>query len=170
MSAELFLADEAATLAFGISLARATFRNPADSPDIAQPGLGVKTSGGVIHMHGDLGAGKTTLARGFMRGYGVQGAVKSPTYTLVEPYELQQCQLYHFDLYRLGSTDEVEYLGVEDYFHENSVCLIEWPDKGGNRLPAADLSLYLSSSGTGRSLQCQTESDKGTLIYQRLSL
>jgi tRNA threonylcarbamoyladenosine biosynthesis protein TsaE len=169
MKSELFLADDEATLAFGVSLARATFQHPSDSPDAAQPELGVQTSGAVIHLHGDLGAGKTTLARGFMRGYGVQGAVKSPTYTLVEPYELKQCQLYHFDLYRLGSADEVEYLGVEDYFHENSVCLIEWPDKGGTRLPAPDLSLFLSSSGTGRSVQCQIESAKGTLIYQRLS-
>ena len=170
MNSEVFLADEEATLAFGLKLARATYANPDDAPDAEQPGLGVKTSGGVIHLHGDLGAGKTTLARGFMRGYGVIGAIKSPTYTLVEPYELQRCQLYHFDLYRLGSVDEVEYLGIEDYFHANSVCLIEWPDKGGNRLPPPDISLFLSSSGTGRGLQCRIESDKGALIYQRLSL
>lgn len=170
MNTELFLADEDATLAFGISLARATFENPQDRPDADQPEQGVATSGGVIHLHGDLGAGKTTLARGFMRGYGVKGAIKSPTYTLVEPYELQKCQLYHFDLYRLGGQDEVEYLGIDDYFHANSVCLIEWPDKGGNRLPAVDLSVYLSSSGTGRRLRCQIESNKGALIYQRLSL
>jgi len=170
MTSELFLADEEATIAFGTKLAQATFALAGDVPDLTQPELGVNTSGGVIHMHGDLGAGKTTLARGFMRGYGVTGAVKSPTYTLVEPYELKRCQLYHFDLYRLGSVDEVEYLGIEDYFHENSVCLIEWPDKGGNRLPPPDLSFYLSSNGTGRALQCQIESDKGALIYQRLSL
>ncbi len=170
MTTEIFLADEEATLAFGQALARATFEDSNDVPDASKPGLGVKTSGGVIHLVGDLGAGKTTLARGFMRGYGITGAIKSPTYTLVEPYELESCQLYHFDLYRLGSMDEVEYLGVEDYFHENSVCLIEWPDKGGNRLPAADLVLFLSSSGTGRRLQCQLISEKGQLIYQRLSL
>ncbi len=170
MNNEIFLADEEATLVFGRALARATFENPDAVPDANRPGLGIKTSGGVIHLEGDLGAGKTTLARGFMRGYGITGAIKSPTYTLVEPYELEKCQLYHFDLYRLGSVDEVEYLGVEDYFHDNSVCLIEWPDKGGNRLPPADLTLFLSSSGTGRQLQCQSKTHKGTLIYQRLSL
>ncbi len=170
MNSDFFLADEAATLAFGANLARATFADLAANPDPEQPSLGMKTLGGVIHMHGDLGAGKTTMARGFMRGYGVEGAIKSPTYTLVEPYELTLCQLYHFDLYRLGSVDEVEYLGIQDYFHDNSVCLIEWPDKGGDRLPPADLSLYLGSSGTGRAVHCRTESDKGALIYQRLSL
>ncbi len=170
MSTDIFLADEDATLALGLQLARATFKNPSDSPDPKQPNLGVATCGAVIHCHGDLGAGKTTLARGFMRGYGVQGAIKSPTYTIVEPYELVNCQLYHFDLYRLGNEGELEYLGFEDYFHENSVCLIEWPDKGGRRLPAPDLSLYLSTSGTGRQCRCQIESPKGALIYQRLSL
>ncbi|MFT4862010.1 MAG: tRNA threonylcarbamoyladenosine biosynthesis protein TsaE [Pseudohongiellaceae bacterium] len=170
MNCDIYLADEEATLAFGTNLARATFANPVAGPDTEQPDLGVQTLGGVIHMHGDLGAGKTTLARGFMRGYGVKGAIKSPTYTLVEPYELRHCQLYHLDLYRLGSADEVEYLGIQDYFHDNSVCLIEWPDKGGDRLPPADLSLYLSSNGTGRALHCRIESDKGALIYQRLSL
>ena len=170
MTNSYLLADEDATLSFGKKLAMATFKHQEHAPDPKLPEQGVQTLGGVIHLHGDLGAGKTTLARGFMRGYGIEGAIKSPTYTLVEPYELAQCQLYHFDLYRLASPDEVDFLGIDDYFNDHSVCLVEWPDKGGLRLPGPDLVLTLSSAGTGRELHCRSETTKGAMIYQRLSL
>lgn len=165
---QIQLEDEAATLRFGSELARATFSDPTtDSTDIAE-GTGVPTIGGVIHLHGDLGAGKTTLTRGLMRGYGYRGAVKSPTYTIVEPYEFERCRIYHFDLYRLLDPEEVEYLGAEDYFSPSNLCLVEWAEKGVGIVPDADLRIDIESDGTGRLLKCQSMSDKGAKIAKRL--
>lgn len=161
------LETEEDTLEFGKRLAAATFVDPSDTAD-PQSGKGVPTLGAVIHLLGDLGAGKTTLTRGIMRGYGYSGAVKSPTYTLVEPYEFEQCHIYHFDLYRLADPEEVDYLGTEDYFAESNLCIIEWADRGAGVVPAADLVITLESEGTGRRLHCQTNSEKGTAIAKRL--
>lgn len=166
------LADEEATLRFGNALAKATFVNQQEDQQIEQSklvaGEGVSSVGGIVHLHGDLGAGKTTLTRGVLRGFGYQGAVKSPTYTIVEPYEFSRGNIYHFDLYRLVDPEEVEYLGVEDYFTEPNLCLIEWAEKGENIVPAADLDIEILGDGTGRLLRCQTNSEKGALIAKRL--
>ncbi len=165
---QIFLRNEAATLKFGSELARATFRDPEfDEADILD-GIGVPSIGGTVYLHGDLGAGKTTLSRGLMRGYGYKGAVKSPTYTLVEPYEFEQCRLYHFDLYRLADPGEVEYLGVETYFSDTNLCIIEWAEKGFGTIPAADLKIDIEVEGTGRLLVCQSLSEKGATIVKRL--
>lgn len=125
--------------------------------------------GGVFYLQGDLGAGKTTLTRGIMRGFGYQGAVKSPTYTLVEPYEFTQCRIYHFDLYRLADPEEVEYLGTEDYFANNNLCIFEWPERGAKHIPDADLVISLETEGTGRRLTCQSFTEKGELISQTIA-
>ena len=130
------LRDEAGTVACGGRLARAL-----------RPGL-------LLTLTGDLGAGKTTLCRGIVQGLGHSGAVKSPTYTLVEPYEHTRIPVYHFDLYRLGDPEELELLGFRDYFGGDlggdCLCLVEWPERGGGFLPAADLAITMAMQGDGR--------------------
>lgn len=109
--------------------------------------------GCVITLQGDLGAGKTTLVRGLLQALGHTGVVKSPTYTLVEPYYLQGRDIYHFDLYRLGAADELEYIGFRDYFSPPAVCLLEWPERGENHVPAADIRLIISITNEAREIK-----------------
>ncbi len=122
-----------------------------------QPGL-------VMFLHGDLGAGKTTLVRGYLRGLGHQGPVKSPTYALIEPYETGQGNLYHLDLYRLADPEELEWIGLRDLFDGESVCLIEWPQRGEGMLPEPDMNIYLSVEGQGRRLLLEALSPRGEQV------
>ena len=125
---------------------------------------------GVIFLSGGLGAGKTTLCRGLLRGLGYDGAVKSPTFTLVEPYELERGSVYHFDLYRLAHPDELDYLGAEDYFAAEALCLIEWPERGAGFLPTPDLELTLTvTSEASRQMQLRTQTLKGERAMARLA-
>lgn len=116
----------------------------------------------LIYIRGPLGAGKTTLVRGVLRGVGYAGAVKSPTFTLVEPYEFSWGPLYHFDLYRLTSPAEVEFLALRDYLDANSVCLVEWPERAGGVLPEPDLDVMMQSDhNQGRNVQLQAYTPRG---------
>ena len=117
--------DEAATLNAGRAFAKQL-----------NPGM-------VVYLHGDLGAGKTTFVRGVLQGLGYTGKVKSPTYTLVEPYSVSRYEVYHFDLYRFMDESEWDAAGFSEYFNEGSICMVEWPEKAENILPQSDFDVKL---------------------------
>ena len=145
-----FLADEAATLALGGRLAQ-----------VIEPGL-------YVALSGDLGSGKTTLARGILRGLGYQGKVKSPTYTLVELYNLSQLDLFHFDFYRFNDPREWLDAGFRDHFDPRTVCLVEWPERARDLLPIADLRVSLSVEGEGRRVRIAAQTEHGKRCLERL--
>ncbi len=107
----------------------------------------------LIFLHGDLGAGKTTLVRGLLRAAGVTGAIKSPTYAVIEEYSVAERKIFHFDLYRLADAEELEWIGIDDYLNQNALCLIEWSSKGEGVLPKADVNIYLTMQKNGRLLE-----------------
>lgn len=154
----LDLADTAATEALGAQLGRAL-----------APGL-------CVFLEGDLGAGKTTLVRGMLRALGHSGKVKSPTFTLLEPYAISSLNfpLYHFDFYRFTHPDEFIEAGLDEYFGQTGeaagVCLVEWPDKAGGHLPRPDLRIALAVVGEARRAQFFACSEGGRACLSRLSL
>lgn len=148
-----YLADEAATMALGQQLAAIV---PAQLF--------------VIHLEGELGAGKTTLTRGFLRGLGHQGNVKSPTYTLVEHYQLQQRPIYHFDLYRLSDAEELDFLGMDDYLSQQAICLIEWAQRGSGYLPDPDLLIRLEYQEKARTAELIAYTIAGENVCKKLQI
>ena len=146
----VFLPDEAATVAFGQLLARAC-------PDKA-----------LITLSGNLGTGKTTLSRGILRAFGHEGAVKSPTYTLVEPYEIGDKKIFHFDLYRLEDPEELEFIGLWDYLDDEALVLMEWPEKARGVLPPADVAFNIAIKDKGREISWQANTEQGERIVDSL--
>jgi tRNA threonylcarbamoyladenosine biosynthesis protein TsaE len=123
---------------------------------------------GKVYLRGDLGAGKTTLCRGILRAMGYEGAVKSPTFTIVEPYSLIGGQVYHFDLYRLIEPEELEYIGIDDYFDDQNMCLVEWPEKAEGYLPVYDLDLELLVKGRSRLVRFTAGTKFGSEVIGKL--
>lgn len=126
-------------------------------------------SGGLVYLRGNLGAGKTTAARGLLRQLGHQGKVKSPTYTLVEPYEHLDPVAYHFDLYRLGDPEELEFMGFRDFLQSQALCLVEWPQKGGGWLPCPDLDINIEPCSSQRLVRWQAGTDRGRAMSEALN-
>lgn len=145
------LPDAAATEALGARLA------------------GACAGGLVVYLHGELGSGKTTLVRGLLHALGHAGRVRSPTYTLVEPYELGARSVYHFDLYRLADPEELEFMGIRDFLDPAALLLVEWPEKGAGWLPPAELDLSLAyADGGGRSARLAAAGARGEAVLARL--
>jgi len=145
-----YLPAESDTLAFGAALA-----------DCLQPGL-------VVYLSGELGAGKTTLARGILRGLGYSGKVKSPSFPLVELYKVSRLNLYHLDFYRFTSPRELSEAGFREYFNPDSVCLVEWPENAAGMLPAADIGITLKVAGSGRQLEIDAHTEAGRRCLEKL--
>ena len=148
------LKDEAGTAALGAALARAL-----------APGL-------AIYLHGELGVGKTALTRALLHAAGHVGHVKSPTYTLVEPYTVviaaRATHVMHFDLYRMAGAEEFLDAGFREHFNHDNVCIVEWPEKAEPVLPPPDIHVFLTVSGHGRDVECQAMSDQGSQCLDRL--
>ena len=154
----VFLENEQATIKFGQTLSK-----------FCPAGLNV-------YLYGDLGAGKTTLVRGLVQSFLPAAKVKSPTYTLVEDYDVTSSlnnpnglkHIYHFDLYRLGDPEELEYLGGRDYFSADAVCLVEWPQRGEGWLAKPDLEIKLVYRPNGRNVILQAHSEKGKILHDAI--
>jgi tRNA threonylcarbamoyladenosine biosynthesis protein TsaE len=148
---EVFLPDEAATLALGAKIGA-----------LLRPGM-------YLALQGDLGSGKTTLARGMLRALGYDGRVKSPTYALVELYKLSRLDFYHFDFYRFADPHEVVDSGLREAFNDRAVCVVEWPERAAGFVPSPDLTVALSVRGQGREAVLMAASETGRKCLQQLT-
>ena len=148
---------------------------PITLPDEAATlALGERLASGLVwplklYLQGQLGAGKTTLSRGLLQGLGHVGSVKSPTYTLVEPYTLGEHDVYHFDLYRLGDPEELEFLGLRDYLEQPALLVFEWPERGAPWLPSADLRIQLDVVDEGRRATVTAYSEAGLTVLKHVA-
>ena len=158
-------------LRFGIrSRVKIELENEAETKEIGAKVASCLKGGEIIYLKGELGTGKTTLVRGALNGFGHTGNVKSPTFTIVEPYSIDDHVIYHFDLYRLDDPEELESLGIRDYCDGQSICFFEWPEKGGDFLPDADILISLSYQNEGRALEISAFSEIGDSIIGNLSI
>jgi tRNA threonylcarbamoyladenosine biosynthesis protein TsaE len=157
-TAEYALPDEQATGRLGTALARAI---DGESASIRAQGL-------VIALSGELGAGKTSLVRAALRALGVTGAIKSPSFALLEPYVVSSLNFYHFDFYRLADSAEFSAAGFRDMFGPAAICVIEWPEKAGRQSPAADLRIALQVADEGRHAVLTAASELGATCLQRI--
>jgi len=149
---ELILADEEATMALGRRLAA------------------ILPAGGLVaFLYGDLGAGKTTFARAFLRALGVGERVKSPTYSLVEGYDIGERQAFHLDLYRIADPGELEWLGLDSLAEPGSIVLVEWPERGAGALPPVDLALSFRHEAAGRAVRLEPKSSLGDRVVASLA-
>ena len=155
--ATLLLGDESATAQLGRAIAAWL---DAHRDHVAAQGF-------VVWLRGDLGAGKTTLVRALLRALGVTGPVKSPTFTLLEPYVISSLNFYHFDFYRFSETAEFDDSGFRELLGKGSVCLIEWPERAQDRLPTADLAVTLQTKDNGRSAHCVATGEAGARCLQQ---
>jgi tRNA threonylcarbamoyladenosine biosynthesis protein TsaE len=122
-----------------------------------------------VYLRGPLGAGKTTLVRGVLRALGHTGAVRSPTYTILETYAVARGEVCHLDLYRLGSAEELEDIGARELFDGRHICFVEWPERGAGWLPQADLELDIDTAGSGRRVQARAHSPAGERTLESLA-
>ena len=141
-----------------------TLKNETETTEIGAKVASCLKGGEVIYLKGELGTGKTTLVRGALNKLGFVGNVKSPTYTIVEPYSIDNHVVYHFDLYRLNNPEELESLGIRDYCDGQSICFFEWPEKGKNLTPNADISLLLSYTEEARNIKLTAITEIGKSI------
>lgn len=155
----MMLSDESDTVALAQKLADLLCDRHAAMPK----------PGGRIHLRGELGTGKTTLARALLRAAGVQGRIKSPSYALLESYNVSSLYFYHFDFYRFSDAQEWQDAGFREMLDENTIVLIEWPEQAGANLPPPDLDILLEHAGTGRRASIDAYSDKGRLWLTQLT-
>ena len=144
-------------------------------PSVAEmEALGARLARGIdkihlLYLHGALGTGKTTLVRGILRALGHVGLVKSPTFTLVEPYSFDGLIVYHIDLYRVSDPEELEFLGFRDYLESESVCLVEWAERGVEKMPSPDLDVTIQNVDDTRTVELESYSDRGTELLSGLT-
>ena len=156
------LPDEAATERAGQALGRALESALGPPP---QPPTG---GAAIVGLTGGLGAGKTTLARASLRALGVSGTVRSPTYTIAEPYETRIGRIWHLDLYRIADPGELEFIAIRDFVSESAACLVEWPERGGGGLPEADCLVAIAPAGSGRRLGIEWRTVRGDAVRSHL--
>lgn len=141
--------------------------DPEATAELGQALARTRPARALVQLRGDLGAGKSTLARALLRALGVQGTIRSPTYTLVERYPIDGGEAWHLDLYRIGDAGELDYLGLDE--NEATLWLVEWPERGGGALPPADLSIDLAVAGDGRMFRLSPLSEQGRAWLGRLA-
>ncbi|BBA32266.1 uncharacterized protein sS8_0298 [Methylocaldum marinum] len=147
---------------------KVTLRDEAETLALAEHVYRAMPPGCLVFLHGDLGAGKTTFVRGWLRAAGFSGPVKSPTFTLVEEYPLKDRIVYHFDLYRLNDPEELEWMGLRDYLRPDAVCFIEWPEHGEGLLPDPDIEITLEIAGAERIAEIMGATGCGREVLARL--